>query len=439
MNRLLLTKLTALTILCSLSTLKAETLQYEKALEWVWDHNPALVRARESLQATESRLKSAQGQYLPEVNAQITHSKSEVTRPSDVGQGVEDSSSARLELSQNLFAGLATKAAVESAKADRSINQSEVQLIYAQVGSEFIKAYSQVYYAIKTQQLTGEILERRRNNFELVKLRFEAGNENRGSLLVAQASLDEAIFDQDKSNFDLSVARQRLKGVMAQQEADLLNVSAVPSTIVEDELKKLGPEEIEAIKVADHPALLAEVARIEKSQAALTSARAQFFPKLGLSAGLNRNDQYFFPDQNESWSVGLTLTIPLYKGGQDIHNYRAVDAELRRARAQKEQITFDQKSSITAAGFSLKSSDQRVRVAKSSMDAAQVRTEIARQKYNNGLLSFEDWSNIEDDYALRQKSYLEAQSALLAAQADWMLAMGKNPFEKLTTYNKALP
>ncbi|MGZ3696004.1 MAG: TolC family protein, partial [Bdellovibrionota bacterium] len=57
-------------------------------------------------------------------------------------------------------------------------------------------------------------------------------------------------------------------------------------------------------------------------------------------------------------------------------------------------------------------------------DAATVRAEIARTKYNNGLQTFEDWDTIENDLITRQKAYLQSKRARVTAEAAWEQAQG---------------
>ncbi len=415
---------------------KAWALDFQSALEQVWLRNPSLIRAKRALGLYDEKLAAAKGAYGPELNAKVSYSKRETIKGESSTSGVQNEASTALELSQNLFSGLSTKAAVESARSDKLISEQEALLSYSQIGVEFLKSYSSVYFALKSQKLTEEILGRRKSNYELVKLRFEAGSENKGSLLVAKSSLDEAQFDVDKSSFDLNIATQTLEGLMATALGEVNQVEVIPTKTFAQ-----TPAQIERLQEIEeaHPTIKSELSKIDKAKSAITTSRSSFFPKLGLSASFTQRDERFYPDQSEGWSAGLTLTIPLYRGGQDLHDLNATKIELERSVAALEKARYDQKNELTGALYNLRSATQRVRVSQSSMEAAKVRREISREKYNNGLLSFEDWSTIEDDYALKQKNYLEAQSAQTTAKANWMLATGDNPFRLLTSYNEVAP
>jgi outer membrane protein len=70
-------------------------------------------------------------------------------------------------------------------------------------------------------------------------------------------------------------------------------------------------------------------------------------------------------------------------------------------------------------------SAEKLKVDQAFLDAAFTRAEIARSKYNNGLMSFEDWDRLESDLIQRQKNFLQSQRDRVVAEAAWEQAQGK--------------
>jgi outer membrane protein TolC len=58
------------------------------------------------------------------------------------------------------------------------------------------------------------------------------------------------------------------------------------------------------------------------------------------------------------------------------------------------------------------------------LKAANARAEIARSKYSNGLMSFEDWDIIENDLINRQKAVLQSRRDRVTAEAAWEQVLG---------------
>jgi len=64
------------------------------------------------------------------------------------------------------------------------------------------------------------------------------------------------------------------------------------------------------------------------------------------------------------------------------------------------------------------------KVALLSEDAAKLRAEIAGTKYLNGLIGYDEWVIIENDYINSQKSFLSRKRAVLLAEAAWVNSYG---------------
>ena len=60
--------------------------------------------------------------------------------------------------------------------------------------------------------------------------------------------------------------------------------------------------------------------------------------------------------------------------------------------------------------------------------AADIRAEISRQQYDDGLLSFENWDLIENDLINKRKGLLDSQRAALLAETAWWRATGYEAF-----------
>ncbi len=58
------------------------------------------------------------------------------------------------------------------------------------------------------------------------------------------------------------------------------------------------------------------------------------------------------------------------------------------------------------------------------MEAARERAKITQAQYSTGLVSFNNWTIIENDLVRAKKSFLDAQFNALIAEADWIQAKG---------------
>src|SRR6185295_19329735 len=57
--------------------------------------------------------------------------------------------------------------------------------------------------------------------------------------------------------------------------------------------------------------------------------------------------------------------------------------------------------------------------------SSQIREQIGKAEYLNGLLNFQNWDLLESDFTSQQKNNLQSRLNAKIAQANWELAQGK--------------
>jgi outer membrane protein TolC len=69
-------------------------------------------------------------------------------------------------------------------------------------------------------------------------------------------------------------------------------------------------------------------------------------------------------------------------------------------------------------------SEDNVRIQKELLEATALRYKIGEADYRNGLMSFQDFNTITNDYVGQQQSLLSAQLSAVIAEASWEEARG---------------
>ena len=64
-------------------------------------------------------------------------------------------------------------------------------------------------------------------------------------------------------------------------------------------------------------------------------------------------------------------------------------------------------------------------VQKLNLTATEERSKISQAQYSIGLISFDNWTIIEDNLVTAKSAYLNAESAALLAEANWIQAKGE--------------
>jgi outer membrane protein TolC len=176
------------------------------------------------------------------------------------------------------------------------------------------------------------------------------------------------------------------------------------------------------------PELRQATATAQAAEASVRVARSSLLPTLDLTASAGRFGDQFFP-QNDQGTIALGLTIPLFQGGRAYYGLQAaraasVSAEASRLSALRAKIV-----NLRSAYNAFVEAVEQENVAQSFVVAAETRAKIARIQYKPGLISFQDWDQIESDLVNRQRNALTSQNNRVAAEAAWDQAQGQGFFK----------
>lgn len=400
---------------------------WERVLETTNKKNPELESSRASLRSAEFLSRGAFGGFFPDISGSLGYSYGTGggttggtggTSLSDLSDNATTRYTAALNVKENLFNGLSDQARLNQTDANAEVSRATYDATRARISYELKSAYAGLAYAQKAIALTDEIARRREANLKLVELRFQGGRENKGSLLLSRAYLEQARLEALQAGNSLVTARAQLARVMGMDENAEMLVLGLPPLMEPD------PQTSFAGLVQATPDYRQFVAQEKVADANIDLARANFFPSLTVTGTTSSSGNTFFP-KNDRWSVGATLTVPLFSGGKDYYATKSA-LELRKAAVLgKENAERVGLSKLRQSFATYREAVQRFRVDTDFAEAVLARARIAREKYNTGLLSFEDWDVIENDLIARQKSVLQSERDRVVGEAAWEQAQGK--------------
>ena len=172
------------------------------------------------------------------------------------------------------------------------------------------------------------------------------------------------------------------------------------------------------------PAYFQHRAQVDAAAAGITIAQSAFYPTLGFDAAVSRNGSVLFPRQNGA-SAGFTVSYALFDGGSNYFNVRAARASLLSSLASLRSGTNDAELTLAQDFKSLVDAVENQRIQEELLDATALRYTIAEAQYRNGLIAFQDFSDITDSYVSQLQSTLSSQQASVNAEASWEQARGQ--------------
>lgn len=414
---------------------KSVELTWEDCVKYVSESNPTLESAKKDWEALAQNEKVLMAAYLPKLSASTS-----VTRIGASGQSgsggsfvsngvvlgggsasqIQTNYFAALNASQNIFAGFKDQAKVDQAEW-RTKNLFWTYVAAKSTVSQTLKeAFANLILAQENMSLSQSITERRENNYKLVSVRYESGRENKGSVLLAEAYLEQSRLDVIKAKDSLLVAQSKLKSLMNKDYLDDVQVSgAIP-------LESLSTKNKDVSDLAfETPAYNQAFALEKASDLEIKVARSAFLPSLDLTGNVNRQGESYFPEK-ERWTVALTLTVPIFDGFKDVGGIKAATLNKYAAEGRKKTTLLDLIPKLRDAQTQAKQSDIKYSIDDKFQKAATSRAEIARAKYNNGLITFEDWDIIESDLIQRQTNFIQSKRDRVAKYASWETILGRS-------------
>lgn len=388
---------------------------WEESLRLVTENNNELKSAIETFKSTSELESGSRSGFLPVISGSVSTSQS---MTGTLSTNAATSDSASLSLSQNLFSGFSDLSKYKQAQFNTVAAKSSLQIAEAKVRSDFMQALAGFIYAKDSMNLSQQIYDRRKENLNIVQLRFSSGRENKGSVLLSEAYYQQAQYDQILSKENFKIAESNLISMLGlQQEQTVEFKGVIPRT-------QPSKEDINYEKLAVQiPDLQFAIAQEESARQSVDISKSNFYPSLDFSASTGKVDQSWSLGYDK-WSTGLTLTIPLFSGGKD---YSAVHSSTAKWQSALQSRISTQSKLITKLKQSFSDyllSVEKVKVATKFKSAAITRAEIARSKYNNGLMTFEEWDLVESDLILREQNALTSQRDSVNSEAAWSQALG---------------
>ncbi|OGS27915.1 MAG: hypothetical protein A2297_04720 [Elusimicrobia bacterium RIFOXYB2_FULL_48_7] len=389
-------------------------LEWDDVLKEAKSKNPALLSAEESLEQAKINYSMARSNFLPQIytSAGASHTESSISGP-------DDNFSLGLYGRMSLFSGFSDYSNLKSK--DLALKAEEVR--YQRAVSDLVynlkRSFVNLLLAQEAVELNRNIVERRNKNYELVKIKYESGTEDKGSLLRLNADRLQAEFDLEKAKRALKEAAFALLQAIGSDKFELISVKGeffvdLPAQEPKfDELLPLTPEYI--------------IARYsyERSQYDVMSAKSAFYPSLTASAGASRYGDTISMD-SDSWDAGLNLTWTYYLfGGRDVNNYKLAKKSRVIAGNTFRNTRLSLYVKLNSAWNDMVNASENYSIRKKYLEASAEQSRITTEKYMNGLATYTEWYSIENDYINSENSVLSAKMNEMILDAAWKNALGE--------------
>ncbi len=330
-----------------------------------------------------------------------------------ITEGNPQTYSLGLSAKENLFQGMADIYGVQSAYASLEFQRASYQASKASVLYNLRSAFVNLITAQNNVDLLTLILQQRQQNTKMIQLSYDGGNEDKGNLLSTQASEASARYDLVAAKRALDIAKLQLSQLMGQDASG--------------EVQDVQPSSAEAVDIhtlaTQAPAYIEAKKTYEIADLAQKSAISGFLPTISANYSDSKTGANWPPDTaSKSW--GLNLSYDFFPGGSNIADWAISSAAADSAKEQMYQSLNNLVLNLKQAYENYRDSMDALDVAKLQLAADTERANISTAKYLDGLMSYDDWSVIQNSYIQSQKGVVNAKQAALLAEAAWRNAYG---------------
>ena len=386
----------------------AETLL--EALAKAYATNPSLQSARATLRATDEGVSQAISGWRPSLSVTGTASAKQQETNADPGNKIDTNpKTLGLSLSQSLYAGGQTTAAISSAentvRAQRARLLTSEQTVLLNAASAYLNVLRDqavVELNLKNEQVLASQLEATQD-------RFNVGEITRTDVHQAESRLAGSTADRIQAQGDLEASRANYANLMGE----------APGTLVTPNLGLPLPGSLdEALSQSEdsNPTVLAAIYDEKAARDSIDNTRGQLLPSVDLSGTATRSldttsDNYWA----NAYEAKVTMSVPLYQSGSVYSQLRAARQTAAASRLTADQTKRDAAEQVRSAWETLVTTRARIEAIKTQVRAAETALEGVQREASVGSRTVLDVLDAEQEL-------LNARVNLVKSQRDKTVA-----------------
>ncbi len=394
-----------------------EILNWEGCIKEAAKNHPDLIAAEEKVSQSEAGKKVVASALYPQVTGSVSGSTSRSASTTSSSTG--DSYSYGVDGSQLIFDGIKTINNVNAASETIKASQQNFRFTSATVRFRLRSAFINLLNTQELLLITQEIYNIRRWDLALITLRYESGLEHKGALMTSDANLAQAQYGIDQAKRNVEVARRQLTKEMGRKELKALEAKG--DFVVVDTASSKPDFEIYA---KNNPSLQQIIAQKNSALFSLRAAYGNFSPALNANAGAGKTSPRW-PPIKDQWNWGLTLSMPIFEGGLRFAHVGQATALFKQLEENERSTRDGIVLTLEQTWAALQDALANVGVQKKNLLATEERSTIAQAQYSTGFITYDNWIIIQDNLVSAKMSFLNAQSAALLAEANWIQAKGE--------------
>lgn len=325
--------------------------------------------------------------------------------------------------------------------AEKSAHQSD--LTYQAAKQDLIVRVTQAYFALLSTKDDLEFAKAEKaaiaRQLEQTKQRFSVGLTAITDVHEAQAQYDNAVTAEIQAENAIFNAEEDLRVItnVYPKNISVLNTARFSTT----KPSPSSADEWQKVAEAKSLDLLAAKVSIDIAQQSIDAAKAGHYPTLDFGASYESADtdtDALNTPALDSYSVGVTLNVPIYSGGaiessvrKAQHRYVSANQDLMQSHRSVVRTTRNAYNTVVATISSIKALEQSVLSAEKALEATEAGFEVGTRTIVDVLNSTRNLYNAKRNLSSTRYAYI--QNVLLLKRAG-----GTITDEDITAINSGL-
>jgi outer membrane protein, multidrug efflux system len=401
----------------------------------------AALENNRDLRMAALRIEEARAQYniqsadrLPTLNAAASGSRART--PSTLTSGGNSTIGNRYDVGLSLasfeldFFGR-VRSLNEAALAQYLATEEARQAAQISLVAELAKAYLAERAFAEQQELAQKTLEGRNAAYQLAKKRFEVGASSaldlrQGEILLQTARVAATTLTRQRAQAENAVMLLVGQPLTSLPPSEMLSAQRVINDI---------PAGLPSDLLTHRPDIRAAEQKLVAANANIGAARAAFFPRISLTAGIGSASNALsglFEGGSQTWSFAPQLVLPIFDGGRNSNNLTLAEVRKNIAIADYEksiQVAFREVADALVARNWL---DEQIIAQQSVQDAQAERLKLSEARYQNGIAGSLDVLDAQRELFSAQQSLIQTRLLRLTNTIDLYRSLGGGLIEAST-------
>jgi len=392
-------------------------------------NNPDTRSSWAAIRAAAAGVGDARSADLPTVDLSVSTQRSQTTNSSGYAIPVQKTATPNLSLSWLLFDFGQTSASIDAARAALRMARFEHDQAIQQVLQNVTGSYYQVLADHVLIKVNADSLHTARNALDMAEARHRAGQATISDVYQSRAALAKAQASLDSARLTLRQDQGALASGVGLPIGTPIRLPKLESALPPKLTERVHVLMHQALR--DNASLQAAQATVDQSRANLDAANRAGRPTITLNAQEGLRMQTNISNTRFN-SIGITLRVPLFSGYGETYRRHKAEANLAKAKAQRDATRQSTELSVWQAYYGFQSAITALPSARAQRKNAEAALDAVKAQYKVGLATIQELltaqSNVTSAQVSVAQDVLNAYTAL-AKLGSAVGSLGRGAFD----------